>query len=417
VIGLLVLLLLPCVTADGDTPAENAPPSDPEVERWLNGPDRHDFDWKVRILDPWLTFQQRYVVETRIVLPVRKLVRAGISFSDFHFAVKVKDAKGQWLPGEYHTVIAPPPQMETAREILLFTHFLLRPGQYTVVVTAYDRRNRRGNVWRRELHVARATGDPLPEIGRNLPDVEFPWGSDARPSVARPARLYLPVRTQGPIQLDVVVNLSLSDATNTRHAQAPDWVYRTNAGILLQIGKVLSQFDLREGCVQFSAIDILRQKVFADRIPAPQMNWGGTIRSVEALQRNKIDVRVLQEQKTTPALFAKFLERLSADPASCGPSTQKPKHVLVVVSDAFLFPLKTEMTAVRSERMPETMCYYLKIDPVFGGNWDQIGRVLSPLHPRHWEFSNAARFRKVLAELIANLESLPAAAASSHSRP
>ncbi len=410
-IGLLVLLLLPCIAADGDTPAENAPPPDPEIEQWLNGPDRHDFDWKVHIFDPWLTFQQRYVVETQVVLPVRKVTQAGISFSDFHFAVKVKDAKGQWLPGEYHTVFVPPPEMATAREILLFTHFLLRPGQYVVVVTAYDRRNQRGNVWRKQLRVPPVNGDPLPEMGRNLPDVEFPPGSDGRPSLARPSRLNLPVRTPRPIQLEVVVNLSLSDITNTRHSQAPDWVYRTNAGMLLQIGRVLSQFDLKEGCVRFSAIDILRQKVFADRIPAREVNWGGTIRSVEELQRNKIDVRVLKEQKSTPALFARFLEQVAAGPASCPQLDQKPVRVLVVVSDAFLFPLKTEMAAVRPELMPGTVCYYLQVDPVGGANWDQIGRVLSPLHPRRWEFTNATRFRRVVAELIGSLESLPAEAA------
>jgi hypothetical protein len=43
------------------------------VEQWLRGPDRRDFPWKVRLLKPRLTFQQRYLVQVRANLPVEVL--------------------------------------------------------------------------------------------------------------------------------------------------------------------------------------------------------------------------------------------------------------------------------------------------------------------------------------------------------
>lgn len=402
----LFMLLLTCLAAWGGTVEQKVPLQDPEVERWLDGPNRRDFDWKVRIFGPWLTFQQRYVVEAEVVLPVHKLVRAGVSFSDLRFVVKLKDRRGHWLPGRYHSLFAPPPDLAKAREILLYTHFFVRPGSYAVVMAVYDGRTQRANVWKRQLEVTPPKEDSLPEAGRDLPEVEFPSG-EGEPSPSGPARLYLPVRNQRPVRLDVVVNLSLSDATNTRNSQAPDWVYRSNAGILLQIGKILSQLELGQGCVRFSAIDILRQKVFADRRPVTEVNWGELFHSVATLERTKIDVRVLQEERATAGTFARFLEQVSADTVACGMRDPKPGHVLLVISDAFLFPGNTQMAAVRRELMPGAICYYLQMDPITGGRWDQIGRVLSPLHPKHWEFSDATRFRKVIAELIADLERIP----------
>lgn len=399
--GLLALIAIPCAVA-----AEGEPPPDVPVAQWLQGPERRDFEWKVQLFGPWLSFQQRYVVGIRASMPVRKLLGAGVSLADLHFVVRVRDNSGQWLPGQHYSLFVPPPDIAKARGMQFFTHFYARPGNYSVAVLAYDSRNRRGNVWKSDFQVPVLKPDPLPEAGRNLPAVEFRPEMGSEPWAPEHARLYLPVANVRPVQLDVVVNLSLSGAMNTRYAEAPDWLYRTNAAVLLQIGRVLSQLDLKKGCVRFSAVDIVRQRVFADRTPGPDVDWGQLLRSVDLLQRNKIDVHVLGRQKLTPALFAKFLEQVSSGPSACGQAGEAPAHALLVVSDAFLFPGKIEMTAVRPEVIPGTQCYYLQVNSISGGNWDQIGRVLRPLHPTRWEFSNATRFREVVAHLIAEIQSL-----------
>ena len=84
-----MLLLLAWLAGWADAQDENGPSS--EIRQWLDRPNRQDFDWNVRLFGPWLSFQQRHVAEVEVVLPVRKLVRAGLSLSDLHFALKVKD--------------------------------------------------------------------------------------------------------------------------------------------------------------------------------------------------------------------------------------------------------------------------------------------------------------------------------------
>jgi len=399
-IGLVILAPLPCLAAVPDTP-------DRPIEQWLQGAEHHDFAWKVQILGPWLSFQQRHVAGIRAVLPVHKLMHAGVSLSDLNFVVRVGDGGGHWLPGQIESRFDPPRDAENGKEIDFFARFYVRPGKYVVAVLAYDGRNRRRNLWKGGLQVPPLKPDPLPEASRNLPVLEFPNDANPASSDLGQAKLFLPVANTRPVQLDVVVNLALSDATNRRYTQAPDWVYRSNAGVLLQIGKVISQLDLREGCIRFSALDILRQKVFVDRVTGANTDWDQLTHSVESIQRNKIDVHVLEQQKMTPALFARFLEQVASDRGTCGVTGREPLHVLIVISDAFLFPTKAAMTVVRPEVASGTQCYYLQVNPIRGGAWDQIGHVIGPLHPRRWEFSSAERFRRVVAELVAEIENEP----------
>jgi len=159
----------------------------------------------------------------------------------------------------------------------------------------------------------------------------------------------LPVDNERPVQVDIVANLALSDAANTPYRQAPDWMYKINADTLLQVSNVLSQVDLKNGCVRFSAIDILRQKTFIERQNAATIDWDKIIQMVEDFERVKIEARVLASQKQTADAFAKFVEKLLDDPG-CEVSGS-PLHVLVVVGDAFIFPNGTAVRSVRVRPM------------------------------------------------------------------
>jgi hypothetical protein len=384
--------------AAGNTPLNDSP------EQWLQGEGHRDFDWRVKVFGPALTYHQRQMALVQARLPVRKLIRAGVSLSDLHFLVKVADREGHWLPGQFTSGFVPPPDVAKGVEIQFFTTFYVQPGTYTVGVVVYDSRNHFRNVWKSEFQVPTLSSDPLTQAARDFPVVEF------RPEAGRPApdppknRLFLPVHNAHRVVLDVAVNLSLSDSRNTRRRQATDWMYQLNANALLQIGKVLSQLNLQNGCVRFSTFDILRQIAYADRVAGAEVDWDRLIHSVEQHQQNKIDVHVLERQKETPAMLARFLEKIGADSGSCGDSAEPASHVLVVVSDAFLFPLRTRMNVINPERLPGTRCYYLQLNPVAGGRWDQIGGVLAPLHPTKMEFSDPTRFRRLVARLIAEIE-------------
>jgi hypothetical protein len=60
IFGSMAILIAVCAGAFASSAQEDEPPFN--VEQWLNGPDREDFPWDVRISRPSLTFQQRYRV-------------------------------------------------------------------------------------------------------------------------------------------------------------------------------------------------------------------------------------------------------------------------------------------------------------------------------------------------------------------
>jgi hypothetical protein len=412
------LLLLSISFAQAQTSLPDFPLAD-----WLRGPNRSDFPWKVRIRGPWLTFQQRHTVQVHADFRQRDLRKQGISVEDLHFILKVAPENQDWLPEHAYTHAEITP--EFGNELESVATFYARPGKYRVAVIAYDAKTQRGNVWHSHLNVPGVKGDPLPDADRSLPIVQFlPQATTMRsPSGSRihrvgfdasafgSGKLNLPVRNDRLIQLDLLVNLSLSDAANFRDRQAPDWLYQINADTLLQMSNVLSQLSLKNGCIRVSAIDVLRQETFLDRADAAFIDWDKLSHQVKELQRVKISAGVLANQKRTADVFAAFVENLLDGPGCQSP--QPALHVLVVVGDAFLFPTNTDRRALRVRN--ESYGFYFKLMPIGAGNWDQLESVLKPIHPSHFEFSSSVRFRRALASFIDKLQILSRSAPSNAS--
>src|SRR5512140_2384498 len=116
-------------------PAQTSPPI--PVEEWLRGPDRRDFPWKVRLLRPQLTFQQRYLLQVRADLHV-DVLQTGSEQRDLHFLVKVADERGRWFHGGEYTHYTVPPKLDGGNEIQFTSGLYLRSGKYVIAVIVYD---------------------------------------------------------------------------------------------------------------------------------------------------------------------------------------------------------------------------------------------------------------------------------------
>jgi len=369
---------------------EGSPPLEIPVDSWFDGPNRQDFPWRVEMGQSWLTFQQRRFVQARITFRVRDLLKAGVSLRDLHLIVKLAAEDGRWFPGQSYSRFEPPAGLAGGDEINSLTNLYVRQGTYKIAVMAYDSANHRGNLWLGPLRVESLKDDPLPGIDRKLPPVEFlpaviplqrgrghglasmitfdPWALGE-------GELLLPVGNMRPVLVDIVANVSLSLATDRHSSEAPDWEYQLNGANVLQISNVLSQLNLKAGCARVSALDVRRQKVFADREDARTLDWSRLRQAVVGANRNKIEVGMLAGQKHEPAFLAHYLEKLSAAPSPCQKDGPPPVHILIVVSDAFIFPNGTEMTMVRPEITPVGLCYHLRLVPVAGAEVSPGERV------------------------------------------
>jgi len=402
----------------GNPELANSSHVDPQVEipvpRWSQGPKRHDFSWSVKVLPPTLTFQQRQLVTIEATFRAGDLRKAGLA-NDLYFVLKVADEDGTWLPGSSVGRFEMPPKVASHDHVRALFGMYIEPGTYKASLMAFDNRTNKGNLWYGTVQVRPIYRDPLPGGEQHFPAVEFlpasppfasglGWMMTHDPWEFGQNTLTIPVGNETPLEVDVVANLSLSDTANSRHSQAPDWMYQINAATVTEISRVLAEMNLKSGCIRLTALDIPRQEFFADREYTHNFDWSRIRRAMEARQRSKIDVHVLAAEKKTPSFLSTYLSLLANDPPACTtPDGGPPVRVLILISDAFSFPYGTEMVRARPSNA-WTRCYYMELVPEVGPHWDQINNVLKPLNPVRVEVSTPAGFRRVLGQLVHALE-------------
>jgi len=413
--------------------ADHDPPPDVPIQQWLQGKDRRDFDWKVEVERPYLTFQQRHLQKIHTTLSVGKLLKAGVSLTDLHFVVKFADDKGNWFPGQCYSHFLPTPDLGPGDDIHSFASAYLRPGKYQVAVMAYDSFNRRGNFWKSHFEVPGIKDDPLPDIDRDLPQIDFlpdvqhlDLKVNPRPQSVDSVEMFLghyqsvdsfalgegtlrlPIATKSPVLLDVIVDFHPAILWGSARLH---W----NAAVLMQISQVLSQLGAKNGCVHFSAINLMQQKTYLHREEADTVAWNKLQKLLEETEhnnqanRNIVDVRTLAGPKPAPDHFARFLEKVLASTDTCDAQPQPLRHVLIVVSDALpFFNSNMESAEVRPESFPGVETYHLELDQSSGGvRSDQMVSVLKSLHPVEFRFSHATQFRHALARVISGIEKPP----------
>src|SRR5215471_6609614 len=373
---------------DSENPATNSeitnPPGSAQAElpvpRWLEGPSRQDFRWNVHAFPPILTYRQRQLVSIEATFRAVVLRKAGFS-GGLDFVLKLADQDGHWLPGSSGGHFEMPPKVAPGDHVRALFAMYVEPGAYKATLVALDNRTNKGNLWRETIRVQPIFRDPLPESEEKPPAVEFlppappfasgrGWMMTHNPWDFSQGTLTIPVANDAPLEVDVVANLSLSDSANSRHSEAPQWMYQINAATVTEISRVLSEMDLKSGCVRLSALDIPRQELIADREDTRDFDWSRIQTAMEAQQRTKINVHTLAGAKKTPSFLATYLNQLADDPPQCKlPDEKTPVRVLIVVSDAFTFPYGTEMAHARPSNA-WARCYYMELVPVAGAHWD-----------------------------------------------
>ena len=391
------------------------PPIEPLTPEWFDGPPRKDFAWDVRVTPAILTFRQRQLVRIEAAFRGGALSKAGLLSGDLFIVLKLGVKDGPWLPGFSVRTFDIPTKLASRSEVHALFGLYAEPGTYRASLLAYERRTGKRNLWHGVLRVPNIVRDPLPGDDPVGPAIEFlpaappttsgrGWVLSHDPWDFEHGRQTIPVANDAPVEVDVVANLSLSDTANSRRAEAPDWMYQFNAAVVTEISYVLSEFGVKNGCTRLSALDIPRQEVLADFEDTRTFDWSWIHTALQNRSRDKIDVHTLANAKKTPSFLASYLARLASDPRRCaGQEGRTPVRILIVVSDAFVFPYRTEMRQAQPSAAWASS-YYLELVPMFGPRWDEMRNVLKPLNPVRMEVANPDGFRRILVQLIHEIE-------------
>jgi hypothetical protein len=184
---------------------EAAPPL--PIDEWLSQGERRQFRCDLRISRPTLTFQQRYGVFIKVKLPAPSLQRESVQ-RDLHFFVKVADENGKWFAGQTYNHFKVEKKFDKKVDLIFESALYLQPGSFTIAVVVYDAVLREHNVTFRRVTVKPPKNDPLPTLLTSVPKVEFPSDSVEGVAPLGSGHAALPVVTDRPVELDVIVDLT-----------------------------------------------------------------------------------------------------------------------------------------------------------------------------------------------------------------
>ncbi len=383
---------------------------------WFEEPEHHAPHWQVEFRPPSLIYSQRFVAGVSVTFPAKGQGHR----PDWHLIYRVADKNGKWFRDYAHfradLRVLPPDALPVSRREFVY----LQPGAYRLVLVAYDAVNERHFVWRKAIRFERP--GVLPEIDRALPAVEF-----ANPERTRlPIPEYLPAHTQVPVQIDVVFNLT----GNLQLSSRPDSFERLRQPIaedaLRGAMALLSQLAPSQGCVRVSAIDILRLKVALDRSNAdPASNLRQALEAVPKTRDNAtVDIHTLLGRTKAREFFHDFLDKVISDKTTCTSPLPNPKRAIIVVSDSLIFPEGTDREPVSPPESGSAQFFHIRFsytrfavaykNPITGGQtnetlfslttFDEVGRMLGPLHPRHFNVVGPKDLRHAVAEIIKDIE-------------
>ncbi len=290
-----------------------------------------------------------------------------------------------------------------AEDVKLVQHMWIMPGDYEIAAAMYDPESQEHHLKRTKLHVAEIPRDPLADAWRDLPKVEF---SD------RPSRFSLPVESERPLRVEVVVNEPLN-----RNAMS---------GLLPRL-QVIAGMEIRNGSMGVTLLDLDRRKVsFAQEI-VTRLDRRALAAALRENDPHKIDAHALENYKENAQFFVsevrKRVER--GEPADAA-------RVLIILSVPRIFLKGENLRPIQATPAPGTRVFYIRCNSRIGlaipdanfpmerprlsdlkdpqrptarslnphANDDSLAGMLKPLHPRLFDVTTPADFRNAFAAIL-----------------
>ncbi len=417
-----------------DITSREAPPTIP-FNDWIAEAKRADLPWSINISAPRLSILQRLTVEFRVKIPSKALYLLGPKYQLF-LDIRLKQAGAEaWL--EEHDLVGTRVHERMPREnyIEFSMQALVLPGNYTVGLILFDRISGLRSVTTRTLRVRPLSSDPLPEITRNLPAVEFFQRGVEEDKEALPelkSRLWMPVATRRPVRIELLVNFASPEpapgppsmfglpVSAERNAKALRAQHQRSVARMLGIVKVFSQMEIPNGSLHITALDIVRRNVFFEQDAGDELDWPRLSNALAQINPLSIPVQALEGRRQNAAFFRDVLQRRFPPPVPAAthrgnggngggdgsPSAAEPLRIYIVVSSPVAFERGSDLSPVVAPRGADYRVYHFQYRLGTGYSWDDLPRVLHELAPQRFDLQTPEEFRHAIARLLADLRAL-----------
>jgi hypothetical protein len=270
------------------------------------------------------------------------------------------------------------------------------------------------------------SSDPLPEISRDLPVVEFFQRGVDEDREALPelhSRLWIPVATRRPVHIELLVNFAPPEpgppmpGNPARYERNLRTLHQRNVARMLGIIKVLSQLDLANGSLHITAFDLHRRNVLFEQDSRGQLDWPRLRTALAQINPLSIPVQALEGRRQNAVFLRELLQQRLPPPAATAAhagngtnggsdvqaSAAEPLRVFLVVSSPVIFERGADLSPVLPPRGDDFRVYHLQYRVSAANLWDDVPRILRELAPRRFELQTPDEFRRALARILAEL--------------
>ena len=367
-------------------------PKEIPLMEWLAQPDTNQIPWKVYVPKPELRMDQRYELAYAVEVS-RKNLKWSSGPEELRYISGISDENGKFLVepklgGQVFDVV------DKIDRIRFTDCAFLQPGNYVLWIALSDKNSARHNVVRRKIHIPEFSADELPNLLSSSPAAEFPeFVRNGQRTLPRAGpRFVLPVKNQTSMNVDVISTLSPADQWAGR-VDIVRWIDNRVA----YAAAALSQIQPSSGSVSTVALDLVNRSIPFQQRDARQLNWSDLASALTlSLEDYKVRLPALEALKQHGTFLRESIsERLAMQ------SSQM--RVLIFVSGSLSFERGSEASPIKLEGDCNCRAYFVRIRITKDDVFDDLEKVIKPLHPKTFDVLTPRDFRDALADIIADL--------------
>jgi hypothetical protein len=385
-------------------------------DQWLQQKQQTPIHWTLRVSDPALSAHQRLGVRLDAQVDGVELARRR-GEGKLLVLVQLTDGKNRTWQNHVETDLEHVEAGIKSNNVIFSQSFFVLPGDYRAAVAVFDTASGEHNVIQRTLHVAPIKNDPLPDLWRDLPAVEF-YTPDAAPDrwflPSVEGQLRLPVETRRPTDVSLVVNL-----TPAERFAASSRVQNRNLGALVPPTRILSEVAWHNANFSIELVDLSRRRVAFRQDDMQLLHWADARGALTETNTATIDVKALANRKLSADFFLDQVAQKIEAPAVPG----KSSRVVIIFSASVYFEPGVELHPIAVSPQPDVTVFYVRFQEVqpparLPANpdfippprrltpEDQLEPLLRPLAPRLFDVTTPLEFRRALAAILAQIARL-----------
>lgn len=402
---LLGLLLFVCIPAFSQV----MPKSDPHLfdqvpfDQWVKEGHIEQIPFKFHVYDAQLSIYQRLVVHIQMLVQGKELSRRGDK-GDLLAFVQIADNSNHMAHDALKLELPKiAPQLNKKTDVMFEFDAFVLPGDYTVTLAVDHTGAGEHSLMQHPIHVNALKDDPLPEMWRDLPVLEFlthiePPDPDTFFHPELKGALNLPVETRRPVNVELLADVTAADLFRGSSSRYMRYLYA-----LLPVVHTFTQMKLKQGAMDLLTLDLTRRRVVFEQDGLTTLDWAKMKKTVSTTEPAVINVGNLSKEPPSPDFLREEIGRLIS---KSGNGT--PQVFIVITSPLFLHSFRN----LKSDPLPEACncrIFYIEFDTsrraMSSDATGQFEKMLKPLKVQSFRAHNSETVRQALARIIHELES------------